>query len=58
MSLDKGIANGREHRKPYYDSRRFDWTYRCHGSCGWCRENRLHRRTKENDRTKTELRMT
>lgn len=24
-----------------FDSRRFDWTCRCHGSCSYCRRNRL-----------------
>lgn len=25
-----------------FDSRRFDWSCRCHGSCSYCRRNRLH----------------
>jgi hypothetical protein len=41
MSLDKAIYYGKEHRKPYYDSRRFDWSCKCHGTCGYCRANRL-----------------
>ena len=41
MSLGKAIYYGKEHRKPYYDSRRFDWSCKCNGSCGYCRANRL-----------------
>ena len=40
MSLEKGILHGKEHRKPYYDSRRFDWSCKAHGNCGWCYSNR------------------
>lgn len=43
MSLDKGIDSGKEHRKKYYDSRRFDSTCRNHGSCDHCKHNRLHK---------------
>lgn len=41
MSLNKAIYYGKEHRKPYYRSQRFDYTCRPHGSCGYCRRNRL-----------------
>lgn len=41
MSLEKAIYYGKEHRKPYYHSGRFDYTCRPHGSCGYCRGNRL-----------------
>ena len=40
--LDKAIQSGKEHRKPYYDTRRFDMSCRCHGSCIWCQKNRYH----------------
>ncbi len=43
MSLDKAIEHGKEHRKPYYDCRAIDATCRCHGSCDWCRRNRVHK---------------
>lgn len=35
--LDKAIASGKEHRKPYYGSKATDATCRNHGSCPWCR---------------------
>ncbi len=42
MSLDKAIKSGKEHRKPYYKSGKFDKTCRPGGSCPWCRSNREH----------------
>lgn len=43
VSLDKAIASGKEHRKPYRGSKVIDKTCRNHGSCDWCRNNRLHK---------------
>lgn len=43
MSLDKAIVHGKEHRKQYYGAKAIDGTCRNHGSCPWCRENRLHK---------------
>ena len=43
MSLDKAIKHGKEHRKPYYGSKAVDHTCRPHGSCVWCKNNRLHK---------------
>ena len=42
MSLNKAIAHGKEHRKPYYGSKNFDKTCRNHGGCGWCEGNRMY----------------
>lgn len=42
MSLDKSIANGREHRKPYRKSKAIDSSCRNHGSCAYCKANRLY----------------
>jgi len=40
MSLDKAIRSGKEKRKEYRGSARFDCTCRNHGSCGYCQSNR------------------
>ena len=40
MSLEKAIAHGKEHRKPYRGSKAFDCSCRNHGSCGYCESNR------------------
>lgn len=32
----------RTRKRPYTKSKRFDVTCRCHGSCTYCRNNRLH----------------
>lgn len=46
MSLDKAIAHGKEKRKPYHKSARFDATCRPGGSCPWCKRNRQHKHVK------------
>ena len=43
MSLDKAIEHGKEKRKQYYGAKAVDRTCRNHGSCDWCKENRLHK---------------
>lgn len=48
MSLDKSIKHGKEKRKPYYRSGKYDKTCRPNGSCPYCRNNRLHKH-KKND---------
>lgn len=40
MSHDKAIKHGKEHRKPYRRSARFDKSCRNHGDCSWCEGNR------------------
>ena len=47
MSLDKAIEHGKEKRKPYYRSGRFDPTCRPNGSCPYCQNNRMHRHKKK-----------
>ena len=41
MSLDKAIEHGKEKRKPYRKSKAIDRTCCNHGSCPWCKRNRL-----------------
>lgn len=42
MSLDKAIQHGKERRRAYRGSQRFDASCRHQGSCPWCERNRLH----------------
>lgn len=51
MSLEKAIKYGKEHRKPYYDSRGIDTWCRNHGRCKWCSDNRIYQSKKEKIRT-------
>lgn len=39
--LNKSISSGKEHRKPYFGSKAIDATCRNHGSCDYCKMNRL-----------------
>lgn len=43
MSLDKAIKHGKEKRKPYKKSKAFDTSCRNHGSCPWCKANRMRK---------------
>jgi len=47
MSLDKAIQHGKEKRKPYYRSGKFDLTCRPNGSCPYCQNNRKHKHKKK-----------
>jgi hypothetical protein len=40
--LDKAIQHGKEHRRQYRKSKRFDRSCRNHGSCSYCEDNRKH----------------
>ena len=53
--MEKAIEHGKEHRKPYYGSKRFDRTCRDHGSCPWCQGNRKHKYRKPRLDEKEEL---
>lgn len=43
MSLEKAIKSGKEKRKPYRGSKRFDRTCRNHGGCPYCASGRRHK---------------
>lgn len=47
--LDKSIKSGKEKRKSYRKSKRFDRTCRNNNSCSWCRSNRLYQHIKEQE---------
>lgn len=47
MSLDKAIEHGKEHRRPYRGAKAVDHTCRNHGSCEYCKGNRLHKFRKD-----------
>ena len=53
--LNKAIEHGKERRKPYRGSKAFDKSCRNHGGCDWCRENRLHKFKKEEEKTLDKL---
>ena len=55
MSLNKAIIYGKEKRKPYTGAKAVDCSCRNHGSCEWCKENRLYQRLKVDEATKQDL---
>lgn len=42
MSFDTEYPKRKDHRKPYYGSKRFDRSCRNHGSCPYCEAGRQH----------------
>ena len=55
MSLDKAIEHGKEKRKPYYGAQAIDCTCRPHGSCEWCRSNRMYQQLKMEEASRQAL---
>ena len=55
MSMEKAIKSGKEKRKEYTGSKAIDHACRNHGSCDWCKENRMIHSLKEEERTRYEL---
>lgn len=51
MGMEKAITSGKEHRKPFRGAKAVDATCRNHGSCPYCRSNRLHKSQAEKDRS-------
>ena len=55
MSLDKAIEHGKEHRKQYTGAKAIDCTCRNHGSCDWCKSNRLYQQLKQKEASRQAL---
>lgn len=53
MSFDRYI--GKERRKPYHGSKRYDHTCRNHGSCPVCQQNRKYAATKQEQAAKAKV---
>ena len=56
MGLEKAIEHGKEHRKPFlYEhkntrAKSIDCTCRNHGTCDWCKNNRLISSARQNQK--------
>ena len=50
MSLDKAIKYNKEFRKQYRGSKSIDKSCRNHGTCAYCKNNRLYQYLKELER--------
>lgn len=55
MSLNKAIEHGKEYRKQYTGAKAIDRTCRNHGSCDWCKENRLYQQLKAEEASRQAL---
>ena len=56
MSLDKAIEHGKEKRRPYVGAKAIDCSCRNHGSCDWCKANRLQQSRKVREAVDAALR--
>lgn len=50
MSLNKAIKHNHEHRKEYRGAKAVDKTCRNHGSCEYCKGNRLYQSNREQEK--------
>lgn len=55
MSLDKAIQYGKENRKRYKGAKAVDTSCRNHGSCDYCKGNRIHKNQKRKLSAEEEL---
>ena len=58
MSFDKKFPKSKDARKrchKYHDSRDFDRTCRCHGSCAYCASKRTHGAARKAESAKAHL---
>jgi hypothetical protein len=57
MGLEKAIQSGQEYRKTYRHSKLYAYSCRNHGSCPWCKGNRLHNSTVKDEANSNELKL-
>ena len=55
MSLDKAIEHGKEKRKPYTGAKAIDCSCRNHGTCEWCKSNRLYQQLRMEEASRQAL---
>jgi len=55
MGFEKAIEHGKTKRKPYRGSKAFDCSCRNHGTCEWCKENRMYKTIRDLAKTDIEL---
>lgn len=55
MGFEKAIEHGKTKRKAYRDSRAFDCSCRNHGTCEWCKRNRMYKTIRDLARTRQEI---
>lgn len=55
MGFEKAIEHGKTKRKAYKGSKAFDCSCRNHGTCEWCRENRMYKTIRDLAKTDVEL---
>ena len=57
MALNKAIEHGKEKRQHYRGAKAVDCSCRNHGTCEWCRQNRMYKTIRDLAWTEIELEM-
>jgi hypothetical protein len=56
MGFDNYYPNRKDKRRKYYKSaKKYSASCRNHGSCNYCRRNRLYQRLKEEEKAKSKI---
>lgn len=55
MALNKAIEHGKEKRKPFKGAKMVCCSCRNHGTCEWCRQNRMYKTIRDLARTRQEM---
>ena len=55
MALNKAIEHGKEKRQPYRGTKAYVCSCRNHGTCEWCKRNRMYKTIRDLARTRQEI---
>ena len=55
MGFEKAIEHGKTRRNPFKGAKAADCSCRNHGTCEWCRQNRMYKTIRDLTRTSQEM---
>lgn len=58
MFKEEYFGRDKENRKAYRGAKSASKSCRCHGTCDWCKANRLYSINKNIEKTESEMKMT
>lgn len=58
MFKEEYFGKDKENRKAYRGAKSVSKSCRCHGTCDWCKNNRLYSINKNIEKTESEMKMT
>lgn len=57
MFKEEYFGRDKENRKAYHGAKSVSKSCRCHGTCDWCKDNRLYSINKNIEKTENEMKM-